>query len=100
MDDIEKAHAEAITTLARPGRVFVLGGVDSGKTTFTTRLAQAGLDAGLQVAVVDADLGQSTYGPPGRVRSARPSLLTVRRLISTRPASAARARASCSAWAR
>lgn len=68
MDDIEKAHSEAVTSLAaRPGRVFVLGGVDSGKTTFSKRLASAGLEAGHVVALVDADLGQSTIGPPTTV---------------------------------
>jgi polynucleotide 5'-hydroxyl-kinase GRC3/NOL9 len=68
MEEIEKAHAEAIATLAaRPGRVFVIGGVDSGKTTFTGRLARAGLEAGHTVAIVDADLGQSTIGPPTTV---------------------------------
>lgn len=68
MEDIEKAHSEAISTLAaRPGRVFVVGGVDSGKTTFTLRLARAGLEAGHVVAIIDADLGQSTIGPPTTV---------------------------------
>lgn len=68
MEDNEKAHAESIATLAsQPGRVFVVGGVDSGKTTFATRLARAGLDAGHVVAIVDADLGQSTFGPPTTV---------------------------------
>lgn len=68
MDDVEKAHAEAIASLAaRPGRVFVLGGVDTGKTTFSLRLARAGLEAGHVVALVDADLGQSTIGPPTTV---------------------------------
>jgi len=68
MDDVEKAHADLIASLtAQPGRVFVLGGVDTGKTTFTHRLARAGVEAGQVVAVVDADVGQSTLGPPGTV---------------------------------
>lgn len=73
MDDhayerIEQAHAEAVATLAAsPGRVFVVGGVDSGKTTFCRRLARAGIEAGYSVAVVDADLGQSSIGPPATV---------------------------------
>jgi polynucleotide 5'-kinase involved in rRNA processing len=66
--DIAKAHDEAIATLAaRPGRVFVVGGVDSGKTTFAKHLARAGLASGHVVAIVDADLAQSTIGPPGTV---------------------------------
>jgi polynucleotide 5'-hydroxyl-kinase GRC3/NOL9 len=68
MEDVEKSHAEAIAKLASgPGRVFVVGGVDSGKTTFARRLARAGVEAGHVVAIVDADLGQSTIGPPGTV---------------------------------
>lgn len=64
----ERTHEQAIERLAaQPGRVFVVGGVDSGKTTFTKQLTRAGLAAGHTVAVVDADLGQSTYGPPGTV---------------------------------
>jgi polynucleotide 5'-hydroxyl-kinase GRC3/NOL9 len=68
MEDVEQAHASTVATLAsRPGRVFVIGGVDSGKTTFAARLAKAGLEAGHVVALVDADLGQSTIGPPTTV---------------------------------
>lgn len=67
-NDVEKSHAEAIQALAaQPGRVFVVGGVDSGKTTFAKRLARAGLEAGHVVALVDSDLAQSTIGPPGTV---------------------------------
>ena len=66
--DVAKAHDEAIAKLAaRPGRVFVVGGVDSGKTTFAQRLVRAGLEAGHVGAIVDADLAQSTIGPPGTV---------------------------------
>jgi polynucleotide 5'-hydroxyl-kinase GRC3/NOL9 len=68
MDDVEQSHASVIDSLAqRPGRVFVLGGVDTGKTTFTRRLARAGVAAGHVVAIVDADVGQSTVGAPGTV---------------------------------
>lgn len=68
MEDTEQAHTSVIEALAaQPGRIFVIGGVDSGKTTFTMRTARAGLEAGHAVAIVDADLGQSTIGPPGTV---------------------------------
>jgi polynucleotide 5'-hydroxyl-kinase GRC3/NOL9 len=68
MEDIDKSHSDAIAKLAaQPGRVFVLGGVDSGKTTFTRMLARAGLEAGHGVALIDADLSQPTIGPPGTV---------------------------------
>lgn len=68
MEDIEAAHSGVIGSLAeQPGRVFVIGGVDSGKTTFALRLARAGLERGSAVALVDADLGQSVIGPPGTI---------------------------------
>lgn len=64
----DTTHASTIAELASaPGRVFVVGGVDSGKTTFALDLAKAGLAAGHPVAIVDSDLGQSTIGPPGTV---------------------------------
>jgi polynucleotide 5'-hydroxyl-kinase GRC3/NOL9 len=68
MDDVERSHATLVETLAaQPGRVFVLGGVDTGKTTFSIRLARAGVAAGHVVGIVDADVGQSTIGAPGTV---------------------------------
>lgn len=47
--------------------VIVIGGVDSGKTTFVTFLVNELLTAGLSCAVVDADVGQSNVGPPGTI---------------------------------
>lgn len=68
MDEVENSHGEAIAALAaRPGRVFIVGGVDSGKTTFARRVARAGVEAGHVAAIVDSDLAQSTIGPPGTV---------------------------------
>lgn len=68
MGDVERQHAEAIEKLvAEPGRTFVVGGVDTGKTSFANRLARAALEAGYETAIVDADLGQSTIGPPTTV---------------------------------
>lgn len=60
---------QAIVAIAdRPGIVVVLGASDSGKTTWTTcaiqQLSRAGV---LPLAVVDADIGQSTVGPPATV---------------------------------
>lgn len=52
----------------RPGVVLFLGASDTGKTTSlraaATHLAQTGI---LPLAVVDADIGQSTIGPPTTV---------------------------------
>ncbi len=56
----------ADTALARPKPclVLVVGGVDSGKTSFSTYLLNAALNAQVKPAIVDADLGQSDVGPP------------------------------------
>ena len=68
MEDVTKLHDEAIETLrAHPGRVFVVGAVDSGKTTFARRLCLAAVESGQTVAFVDADLAQSTIGAPATV---------------------------------
>ena len=61
-------HDEAVERiLAARGVAFIVGGLDSGKTTLALRLAGAAAEAGLTGAIVDADLGQSTVGPPGSV---------------------------------
>jgi len=48
----------------RPGVAVVIGSADTGKTTFTTQLANAAVQAGIPTAIVDADPGQSEIGPP------------------------------------
>lgn len=53
--------------LAEPGVVTLLGGIDTGKTTFGLELARRAHAAGLATAIVDADVGQSTVGPPTTV---------------------------------
>lgn len=56
-----------LQALPRGATVLLLGGTDTGKTTWT-RQAVAGLtEAGRNVAVVDCDLGQSEIGPPGTI---------------------------------
>jgi len=47
--------------------VLVIGGADTGKTTFCRFLADAALEEDLHVAFVDADIGQSQVGPPTTV---------------------------------
>lgn len=59
---------EAAVIMARDARVIlVIGETDTGKTSFTTHLADTLLGHHLSVAVVDADLGQSDIGPPTTV---------------------------------
>lgn len=50
--------------LAKPGVVFLLGGIDTGTTTFGRELARRAVAAGIPAAIVDADSVQSTVGPP------------------------------------
>jgi polynucleotide 5'-hydroxyl-kinase GRC3/NOL9 len=46
------------------GLVLLLGGPDTGKTTFFRTLAYEANKNSLKVGLVDADVGQSTIGPP------------------------------------
>jgi polynucleotide 5'-hydroxyl-kinase GRC3/NOL9 len=48
----------------KPRRVVVVGDIDSGKTAFTTLLLNTLVGDGVRVAVVDADVGQKSIGPP------------------------------------
>jgi polynucleotide 5'-hydroxyl-kinase GRC3/NOL9 len=58
-----RAVAERI--LDAPGVVVVLGGTDSGKSTFCAYLGKRAAERDLKAALVDADVGQSQVGPPG-----------------------------------
>jgi polynucleotide 5'-hydroxyl-kinase GRC3/NOL9 len=49
------------------GTCMVIGRVDAGKTTLCGILAAHALAAGVKVALVDADPGQSDIGPPAAV---------------------------------
>ena len=66
--------AAALAAVAAARVTMVIGGSDTGKTTLVTRLASDLARRGHTVGVVDADLGQSSIGPPttiglGRVRA-------------------------------
>jgi polynucleotide 5'-kinase involved in rRNA processing len=61
------SHAEIVDSLATGGCVALLGGIDTGKTSFGLNLAEAGRRRGLRVAYVDADIDHSTVGPPACV---------------------------------
>ncbi|MFO7928964.1 MAG: Clp1/GlmU family protein [Candidatus Humimicrobiaceae bacterium] len=43
---------------------FLLGHIDTGKTTFSKEMIKAFLNKGEKVGFVDSDVGQSTAGPP------------------------------------
>jgi polynucleotide 5'-hydroxyl-kinase GRC3/NOL9 len=59
-----------LLALPRGSSLLLLGGTDSGKTTWTRDAVLALTAAGRSVAVVDCDLGQSEIGPPGTVGAA------------------------------
>jgi polynucleotide 5'-hydroxyl-kinase GRC3/NOL9 len=72
--------------LASRGVILLVGGLDSGKSTLASRIARASIEAGLQVGFLDADVGQSTVGPPATV-----GLRMCRSVQDLDPASLARA---------
>jgi polynucleotide 5'-kinase involved in rRNA processing len=53
--------------LAEPGVVFLLGSIDTGKTTAGIELLRRAAANGVPAALVDADIAQSTVGPPTTV---------------------------------
>ncbi len=61
-------HDALVERAAREARAVVLvGGLDSGKTTLGRAIARAALAAGRPSAFLDADVGQSSVGPPETV---------------------------------
>jgi len=59
--------ADQILGLGKPTTVLVVGGVDSGKTSFCTFVVNQAVKQNLRTCVIDADLGQSDIGPPSTV---------------------------------
>jgi polynucleotide 5'-kinase involved in rRNA processing len=63
-----EAYDEIVERAARArGVTMLVGGLDTGKSTLARNVARAGVDAGLTAAVLDADIGQSSVGPPTTV---------------------------------
>jgi polynucleotide 5'-kinase involved in rRNA processing len=62
--DFDRAYERLLES---PGVVLLLGAVDTGKTTFGVELARRAGMAGIPTAIVDADIVQSTVGPPTTV---------------------------------
>ncbi len=59
--------AKEVFSLKKPVTVIVIGGVDSGKTSFCTFLVNEALKKKFKTIVIDADLGQSDVGPPSTI---------------------------------
>src|SRR5919108_2821136 len=64
MDPYDEVVARAV---ARRGVTMLVGGLDTGKSSLARRMAEAGVDARMTVGYLDADVGQSTIGPPTTV---------------------------------
>jgi polynucleotide 5'-kinase involved in rRNA processing len=62
--DVEKVYERL---LGDPGVVFLLGGLDTGKTSFALELLRRAQRRNIPAALVDADIEQSTVGPPTTV---------------------------------
>jgi len=59
--------AKEVLSLKKPVTVMVMGGVDSGKTSFCTFLANEALKKKWKTGIIDADLGLSDVGPPSTI---------------------------------
>lgn len=70
--DIPSSWQPALEAARAGGALLLIGAIDTGKSTLAAVLANAALEAGRSVAIVDADVGQSSIGPPACVGLARP----------------------------
>ncbi len=69
--DLPPSWQLALHAVREGGVVVVLGASDAGKSTLIAVLANAAVEAGRAVAIVDSDVGQSSIGPPTCVSMAR-----------------------------
>lgn len=60
----QSSWPQAIERASTAQTIFLLGATDTGKTTLLSWLANALHARGRRVAIVDADVGQSSIGPP------------------------------------
>lgn len=60
----ESPHEKLAAELAAPSTIMLIGGMDTGKTTLSRRIAAQALARGLTVGLVDSDVDNSTIGPP------------------------------------
>jgi len=63
-----KEWEDAVKEFAHHGKTALLiGDVDTGKTTFLKYMANYLSEKHLRVSIIDADIGQSTIGPPSTI---------------------------------
>ncbi|MFB3882027.1 MAG: Clp1/GlmU family protein [Armatimonadota bacterium] len=70
--DIPGAWRPALDAAVQGATMLLLGETDSGKSTAAMVLANQALAGGRRVGIVDADVGQSSIGPPACVSLALP----------------------------
>ena len=63
----EHIYESIVKDVARAQVAMMMGGIDTGKTTLALNAARVALRSGRTVAIVDADIGRSTIGPPACV---------------------------------
>lgn len=64
MNEYEALVDDAVRT---KHTVVVVGGLDTGKTSLSRNVLTAAVEAGRPAALLDADMGQKTVGPPATV---------------------------------
>ncbi len=60
----EPSWNAAVEDLQQARKILLLGATDTGKTTFLTWLVNMLREQGQRIGIVDADVGQSSLGPP------------------------------------
>ena len=63
----ERAQALVDQAVRTKHTVLLIGGMDTGKSTLSRELLGAALAAGRPAALLDADVGQKTVGPPATI---------------------------------
>lgn len=64
---VENTHEAIIEEVASGGVSMLIGGLDTGKTTLALQAVRRALAEGHTTVLVDADVGNSTVGPPACV---------------------------------
>lgn len=64
---VEYSHDELAREIAATGVSMLIGGLDTGKTTIALQAVKHALESGHTPVLVDADVGNSTIGPPACV---------------------------------
>ena len=64
---VDPSWNQAVERATAARVILIIGETDTGKSAFTTFLANSLVESKLKVGVVDADLGQSDIGPPTTV---------------------------------